>query len=168
VPSQGHREPDDWARDERAVAWVYGSTLVGAAVVVATGVVASRPGQVPVYTAATMMVVWLAHSYAAFVGHGGRVHVAGLGRRIHNAMSSELPVLASAMPTLIALAIAWLAGGDVDTTGLVGLATSITVMSAVTARSARRSGASTLGVVAAAATALVVGALLVAAKVALK
>lgn len=77
-------------------------------------------------------------------------------------------MLASATPTLIALTVTWLAGGDVDTTGLVGLAASIMVMSAVAGRSAWRSGASTLGIAAAAATALVVGALLVAVKVALK
>ena len=161
-------ELDSWTRDERTVAWVYGSTLVGAAVVVSAGVVASEPGQVPLYTAATMVVVWLAHSYAAFVGHGGRVHLTGLASRIHSAMSSELPVLASATPTLAALAIAWLAGAGVNTTGWAGLATAIAVMSAVTAREARQSGAGKLGVVAAALTALVVGVLLVAAKVALK
>ncbi len=115
-----------------------------------------------------MVVVWLAHSYAAFVGQGGRVHLTGLGSRIRNAMGGELPVLASATPTLVALTIAWLAGATVNTNGLVGLATSITVMSTVAGSSAWRSGAGTLGVVAAAATALVLGALLVGAKVALK
>jgi hypothetical protein len=160
--------PGTWERDERAVAWVYGSILVAAAVVVATDVIASKPGQILLYTAATMVVVWLAHSYAAFVGHGGRVDVAGVGARVRYAMSTELAVLASASPTLIAIAACWLVGAGVTATGLVGLIVSIATMALVTGGIARRAGAGRFGVVAAAVGALLLGGLLVAAKVALK
>jgi hypothetical protein len=157
-----------WERDERAVAWVYGSILVGAAVVVAAGVIASKPGQVPLYTASTMVVVWLAHSYAAFVGHGGRLDVEGRRERWLHALATELPVLASAAPTLIAMGVAWLADAGVGATGLTGLIASIATMAIVAAGAARRTGAGPLGIAAAAASALLLGGLLVFAKVALK
>ena len=159
---------DEWERDEGAVAWVYGSILAASAVVVASGVIASAPGQVLLYTAATMTVVWLAHSYAAFVGHGGRVDVAGLGGRLAHAMRTELPVLASAIPTLIALVIAWLVGAGVTATGLAGLISAIATMALVAAGAAQRRGAGGLGMAASAAGALVLGGMLIIAKVALK
>jgi hypothetical protein len=154
-------------RDEAAVAWVYGAILVATAVAVATAK-AEGTGQVLLYTAATMTVVWLAHAYAAFVGHGGRLEIEGLGSRILHALGTELPVLASAGPTLIAIAVCWLAGADVGSTGLVGLIISIATIVVVAAAAARRAGARRQGIAAAAASALLIGGIIVAAKIALK
>jgi hypothetical protein len=95
--------PGSWERDERTVAWIYGSILVAAAVVVATEVIASKPGQILLYTTSTMVVVWLVHSYAAFVGHGGRIDIGGVGARVRHAMSTEFAVLASATETILRL-----------------------------------------------------------------
>jgi hypothetical protein len=160
--------PGSWERDERTVAWIYGSILVAAAVVVATEVIASKPGQILLYTTSTMVVVWLVHSYAAFVGHGGRIDIGGVGARVRHAMSTEFAVLASATPTLIAIAASWLVGAGVAATGLVGLIVSIATMVLIAAGIARRAGARQLGVVAAGVGALLVGGLLIAAKLALK
>jgi hypothetical protein len=157
-----------WERDEGAVAWVYGSILVGAAVVVASGVVASAPGQVLVYTAATMVIVWLAHSYAAFVGHGGRVDIGGVHMRLAAAMRIELPVLASSVPTLIVLAVCWLVGTGLGPTGLIGLIAADVTMALVAGGAARRAGAGYPGIAAAVLAALVIGTALIAAKVSLK
>ena len=126
---RGERPPDIWERDEAIVAWVYGSLLAGAWVV-PSGVVATAPGQVLLYTTISMVVIWVAHSYAAFVGHGGRFDAGGLVARVRHAMGTELPVLASATPTLIALATAWLFGAGVASTALVGLCTAIATMAA--------------------------------------
>jgi hypothetical protein len=168
VPRDRRPPAGSWERDERAVAWVYGSILVGAAVVVAANVIASRPGQVVIYTATTMVVVWLVHSYAAFVGHGGRIDLRGLRGRVAHALNAELPVLACSIPTLAATALSALLGAGVATTGLVGLIASIATMAVVAARTARRAGAGALGVAAATASALLFGLLLVVAKVSLK
>jgi hypothetical protein len=157
-----------WERDEHVVAWIYGSILVGAAVVIAANAIATKPWQVPVYTAVTMVVGWLAHSYAAFVGHGGRFDLPGLRARVEHALRAELPVLACSIPTLIATAIGALAGSGVTTTGLIGLITAIATMAVVAAGAARRSGAGSAGVAAAVASALLFGLVLVAAKIALK
>jgi hypothetical protein len=159
---------ESWERDERAVAWVYGSMLVAAAVVVAAEVVASAPGQIFLYSAVAMVVVWLAHSYAAFVGHGGRVDTGGVGAGVLHAMRTELAVLESAGPTLIAIAVSWLLGASVSATGLVGLVVAIATMVLVAAGAARRAGAGRFGTAAAAIGALLVGGLLVVAKLALK
>jgi hypothetical protein len=154
-------------RDDATVAWTLGSILAGATVVAATDV-ASESGQVLIYTGAGMVVIWLAHSYAAFVGHGGRFDIHGLASRLRHAMNIELPVLASAVPTLIALASASLIGAGVSSTGLVGLMAAIATMAVTAARAARRTGASPLGVSTAVGGALILGAMLIAAKVALK
>jgi hypothetical protein len=154
-------------RDEATVAWTLGSILAGATVVAATDV-ASESIQVLLYTAAGMFVIWLAHSYAAFVGHGSRFHPDGLDTRLRHAMTTELPILASATPTLVALASASLVGAGVSSTGLVGLMAAIATMAVTAAGAARRTGASTLGVSAAVGGALILGAMLIAAKVALK
>jgi hypothetical protein len=167
-PAGERLPPGSWERDEAAVAWIYGSILVGAAIVVAANVVASRSGQVALYTASTMLVVWLAHSYAAFVGRGGRLDIEGVRARILHALGTELPVLTSATPSVIATAVCAALGADVAATGLVGLITAIGTMAVVAAAAARRARAGRLGIAAAAASALVLGALLVAAKVALK
>lgn len=157
-----------WERDEGIVAWIYGSILAGAAVVVAANVIASQPGQVAAYTAATMLVVWVVHSYAAFVGHGGRLDVGGLRARFVHALGTELPVLVSATPTVAAATACAVLGAGVSLTGLVGLITAIATMAVVAAVAARRAHAGPLGITAATSSALVVGALLVAAKVVLK
>lgn len=156
-----------WERDETVVGWVYGSILVGTAVV-AGGVIASEPGQVPLYTAVTMVVVWLAHAYAAFVGHGGRLDLADRRGRLLHALAAELPVLTSSAPTLLAMGVATLTDADVGTTSYTGLIVAIATMVVVAAGAARRTGAGTLGVAAAAAIAALLGGLLVIAKVALK
>lgn len=163
------RPPDGtWERDERVVGWIYGSILVGAAVVVAGNAIATRPWQIPVYTAVTMFVVWLAHAYAAFVGHGGRFDLPRLRARAGHALNVELPVLACSTPTLIATAVSAVAGADVATTGLVGLIAAIATTVFVAAATALRSGAGSVGIAAAVASALLFGLVLVAAKVALK
>jgi hypothetical protein len=154
-------------RDEGVVAWVYGSILTAAAVAVATDIKASEPGDVLLYTAATMVVVWLAHSYGVFVGHGGRVDLPGRIARLGSALRTQLPLLACAAPTFVALAVCSLADADLETTGGVGLTVSIAVMVIVAAGAARRAGASTGGIIAAAASAFVLGGLIVVAKISL-
>jgi hypothetical protein len=156
-----------WERDETDVAWVYGSILAAAAVAVATDIKASEPGEVLLYTAATMVVIWLAHSYGVFVGHGGRVDIPNRAARLWNALRTELPLLACALPTFAALAICSLSDADLETTGAVGLTVSITVMVLTAAHAAQRTGASRGGVVAAGASALVLGGIIVAAKISL-
>jgi hypothetical protein len=168
VAPHDDRQADTWERDERAVAWVYGAILAGATVVVAASVIASAPGQVLIYTTVAMAVVWLAHSYAAFVGHGGRLDVGGVGVRLRHAFRTEIPVLASAIPTLVAVGISWLVGGGVAVTGIVGVVTSIATMAVVAGAAARRAGAGVAGIALAGGGALVLGAILIAAKVSLK
>jgi hypothetical protein len=161
-----HEAPEGtWERDETDVAWIYGSILTAAAVAVATDIKASDSGDVLLYTAATMLVVWLAHSYGVFVGHGGRVDLPGRGARFWHALRTELPLLVCALPTLAALAICWLTDADLETTGAVGLTVSIGVMVLVAAGAARRTGASGTAVVIDGASALVLGGIIVIAKI---
>lgn len=163
-------QPDElteWERDEDAVALVYGSILTGAAVVAASKI-GHDPGMEIAYTVVTMAVVWIAHTYAAFVGVGGRIEDGRVGRRLARAGRDELAVLASVVPAVIAMALSWALGGDASTTAYVGLGVSIALMCALAARAARNAGARPVGVVFAGVGALLLGALLVAAKVALK
>jgi len=157
----------EWERDEDAVAFVYGSILTGAAVVAASKI-GHDPGREILYTTVTMVVIWIAHSYAAFVGVGGRLEGGRVGHRLARVSKDELPVLASVVPVVAAMAISWALGGDATTTAYVGLAVAIAVMCALAARAAGQAGADRGGQLAAAAGALVLGGLLIAAKVALK
>lgn len=159
--------PGAWERDEGDAAWIYGSILTAAAVAVATDIKASDSGDVLVYTAATMVVVWLAHSYGVFVGHGGRVDLPGRAARFWHALRAELPLLACAVPTFLALAICSLTDADLETTGVAGLTVSITVMVFVAARAARRTGAGGTAVLIDAASVLVLGGVIVVAKISL-
>lgn len=154
-------------RDEIAIAFVYGSILTGAAVVAASKI-GHDPGMEIVYTTVTMLVIWVAHSYAAFVGVGGRLEGGRVGHRLARVCRDELPVLASVVPVVAAMAISWAFGGDASTTAYVGLAVAIGVMCVLAARAATRAGAGSGGAAAAAAGALLLGGLLIAAKVALK
>jgi hypothetical protein len=156
-----------WERDESVVAWVYGSILAAAAVAVATDIKASQSGDVLLYTAATMVVVWLAHSYGVFVGHGGRVDLPGRTSRLWHALRTELPLLVCAVPTLLALAVCWLTGADIETTGAVGLAVAVSVMVLVAAGAARRTGASGTAVVIDGVGALLLGGIIVVLKISL-
>ncbi len=115
-----------------------------------------------------MIVVWLAHGYAAFVGHGGRMDVSGTAGRFAHAFGAELSILGSAVPTLVALAAAWLLDAGVDAAGYVGLVTTIGTMVAAATYAARSAGAGFRGASLAAVGALVIGFALIAAKVALK
>lgn len=157
----------EWERDESAAALVYGSILTGAAVVAASKI-GHDPGMEIAYTTVTMLVVWIAHAYAAFIGVGARLEGGRVGRRLVRAGRDELPVLASVLPVIAAMAVSWAIGGGATATAFVGLSVSIAVMCALAARAARASGASTAGVLAAGGGALLLGALLIAAKVALK
>jgi len=161
------RRKSEWERDEDAVAFVYGSILTGAAVVAASKI-GHDPGMEIVYTSVTMFVIWIAHTYAAFVGVGGRLEDGRAGLRLARVAKDELPVLASVVPVVVAMAISWAFGGDASTTAYVGLAVAIAVMCLLAARAAGQAGAGRGGQVAAAAGALVLGGLLIAAKVALK
>ncbi|MFN8149998.1 MAG: hypothetical protein U0R24_02570 [Solirubrobacterales bacterium] len=154
-------------RDEQDVALVYGSILTGAAVVVASKL-GHDPGMEIAYTIVTMVVIWIAHTYAAFVGEGGRLEGGSVVRRLLAVAIEQLPVLVAVFPAVIAMAIAWAFGAGSSTTAYVGLAVSIATMCALAARAAREAGAGGGGEIAAAAGALVLGALLIAAKVALK
>jgi hypothetical protein len=167
VAGESPQAASEWERDERAVALVYGSILTGAAVVAASKI-ATGPGHEIAYTAATMVVVWLAHAYAAFVGLGGRFEGGRLGRRLVHAMRDELPVLASVVPALAAMAIAWALGADVSGIGYAGVGVAIASMCVLAANAATRTGAGPGGVAAGVAGALVLGALLITMKLALK
>lgn len=133
----------------------------------ATDIKASDTGDVLVYTAATMIVVWLAHSYGVFVGHGGRVDLPGRGARVGHALRAELPLLACAVPTFGALAICSLTDADLETTGAIGLIVSISVMVLIAGRAARRTGAAGAAVLIDAASALVLGGIIVVLKISL-
>jgi hypothetical protein len=156
-----------WERDEGDVAWIYGSILTAAAVAVATDIKASDSGDVLLYSTATMLVVWLAHSYGVFVGHGGRVDLPGRTPRLWHALRTELPLLACAVPTFAALAICALADADLETTGSVGLAVAISVMVLIAARAAKRTGARGTAVLIDGASALVLGGIIVVLKISL-
>jgi hypothetical protein len=155
-------------RQESLVAWIYGSILTGAAVVAATSKIADTAGQLLLYTAVTMIVVWVAHGYAAFVGHGGRMDVEGTAGRFAHAFRAEISILGSAVPTLIALAAAWLLDADVSAAGYAGLVTTVGTMVAAATYAARSAGAGLQGALLAAIGALFIGLALIAAKVALK
>ena len=114
-----------------------------------------------------MVVVWLAHSYGVFVGHGGRVDLPGRAARLGHALRTELPLLACAVPTLLALAVCSLSDADLETTGGVGLAVSISVMVLVAAGAARRAGASPTAALIDGASALVLGGIIVVLKISL-
>jgi hypothetical protein len=169
IAAKGEHElpPGAWERDESDVAWIYGSILVAAAVAVATDIKASDSGDVLLYTAATIVVVWLAHSYGVFVGHGGRVDLPGRTPRLWHALRTELPLLACALPTFVALAICALADADLETTGSVGLTVATSVMVLVAAGAAKRTGAKGTAVLIDAASALVVGGIIVVLKISL-
>jgi hypothetical protein len=169
IATQGEHElpAGAWERDESDVAWIYGSILVAAAVAVATDIKASDSGDVLLYTAATIVVVWLAHSYGVFVGHGGRVDLPGRTPRLWHALRTELPLLACALPTFVALAICALADADLETTGSVGLTVATSVMVLVAAGAAKRTGAKGTAVLIDAASALVVGGIIVVLKISL-
>jgi hypothetical protein len=156
-----------WERDETDVAWIYGSILTAAGVAVATDVKASDSGDVLVYTAATMLVVWLAHSYGVFVGHGGRIDLPDRTPRLLHALRTELPLLACAVPTFVALTICALSDADLETTGFAGLTVAISVMVIVAGGAARRTGASGTAVLVDAASALVLGGVIVVLKISL-
>jgi hypothetical protein len=169
VERRGRRaQAEGWERDEAIVAWIYGSILTGAAVAVATGAVAETVPRVLLYVGATMLVVWLAHVYADFVGRGGRIDVGDMPRRLAHAGVAELPILASSIPTLIAIALCRLTGASVSATGYVGLTVTITTMVVAATYAARNAGAGRAAAGLAASGALVIGAALIAAKVALK
>jgi hypothetical protein len=157
-----------WERDERVVGWVYGATLTGAAVVVATVKVATLPWQAVLYTAVAMAVVWAAHSYAEFVGHGGRIEGGGVGRRLRHVSLAELPVFLACVPALAAMALAAALDADLSGVGYAGVLAAVATMVLAASYAAKRSGAGTAGVVAVAVTACLVGVLLIAAKSALK
>jgi hypothetical protein len=169
IAAQGEHElpAGAWERDESDVAWIYGSILTAAAVAVATDIKASDSGDVLVYTAATMLVVWVAHSYGVFVGHGGRIDLPGRTPRLWHALRTELPLLACAVPTFVALGICALADADLETTGLAGLAVAISVMVLIAARAAKRTGATGAAVLIDAASALVLGGIIVVLKISL-
>jgi len=160
--------PNDWERDERTVAWVYGGMLTGAAVVVASAKIATEPWQVTLYTLVATVVLWLAHSYAAFVGHGGRFDGGQLGARLRHAFAVESPILAAGLPTVAATAVAALAEASVSETGYVGAIAAVATMVVAASLAARRSGAGPAGIAVGALGAALIGGLLIAAKVALK
>jgi hypothetical protein len=163
------RHPADiWERDERTVAWVYGAVLTGAAVVVAAAKLATESWQVATYTAAAMVVVWICHSYAVFVGHGGRLDGGRLRPLLAHAFRTEAPVLASSLPAVAAAAVAALLGADVSAAGFAGAIGSVATMTVAAGSAAKRSGAAPGGVAAGALSACLIGVLLIAAKVALK
>ncbi len=160
--------PGGWERDERTVAWVYGGMLTGAAVVVASTKIATEPWQVTLYTAIAAVILWIAHSYAAFVGHGGRFEGGQLGARLRHAFAVESTILAAGMPTVAATAVAALLDASVSETGYVGAIAAVATMVVAAAHAARRSGAGAVGIAVGAVTATLIGGLLIAAKVALK
>lgn len=160
--------PDDWERDERIVAWVYGGMLTGAAVVVASSKIATEPWQVTLYTLIATVVLWLAHSYAAFVGHGGRFDDGRLGPRLRHAFAIESTILASGMPAVAATAVAALLDASVSETGYAGAIAAVATMVVAAAIAAKRSGAGPAGVAIGAFGAILIGGFLIAAKVALK
>lgn len=120
-----------------------------------------------IYVATEMVVVWLAHVFAAFIGEGGRQEAPAAAPRAGKALLAELPVLESAVPTLVALAICWAAGVGAATAGPLGLAVAVSGMILLAVAAARRTGASRVEIVFAGGTALVLGALIVEAKVSL-
>ncbi|MDQ2675297.1 MAG: hypothetical protein M3Y34_00680 [Actinomycetota bacterium] len=158
----------DWERDERTVAWVYGGMLTGAAVVVASSKIATEPWQVTLYTLVATIVLWLAHAYAAFVGHGGRFEGGEVRARLRHAFAVESAVLAAGMPTVAATAVAAISGASVSEAGFVGAGAAMATMVVAAGLAARRSGARPLGVAVGALGAGLIGGLLIAAKVALK
>jgi hypothetical protein len=167
IAAHGEQEAPSgtWERDETDVAWIYGSILVAAAVAVATEIKATDAGDALLYAASTMLVVWLAHSYGVFVGHGGRVDLPGRSARFWHALRTELPLLACAVPTFVALAICALADAALETTEYVGLTVAISVMVFVAAGAARRTGASGTALLVDAASALILGGIIVALKI---
>ena len=161
------RPEGTWERDEVLVAWTYGSILSGAAVV-AAGKFADSPGRAALYVAVTGAVVWLAHSYAAFVGHGGRIDLGGRGKRLWHAHLTETPILVSFIPAVAALLISSLLDASLSTAGYIALGATIVTMAWAAATAAHRTGANATGAALAALGALLIGGTLIAAKVALK
>jgi hypothetical protein len=88
--------------------------------------------------------------------------------RLGHALRIELPILVAATPTLAAIGATSLLGAGVAATGFAGLISSIATMAVVATKAAQRAGAGRRGMAAAAAGAFVFGAILIAAKVALK
>ncbi|HYH62403.1 MAG TPA: hypothetical protein VD766_11105, partial [Solirubrobacterales bacterium] len=113
-------------------------------------------------------VLWLAHAYAAFVGHGGRFEGGRVGPRLGHAFAVESTILAAGVPTVIATAVALLFGASVSTTGYVGAGAAIATMVVAAGLAARESGAGPIGIAIGAVGAILIGGLLIAAKVALK
>lgn len=163
----GPRPANTWERDEVLVAWTYGSILSGAAVV-AAGKIAHSPGRAALYVAVTAAIVWLAHSYAAFVGHGGRIDLGGRGERFWHAHVTEFPILMAFAPATVALLACSLLDSSLSTAGFVALGATIVTMAWAAGTAARRTGANARGAALAALGALLIGGTLIAAKVALK
>ena len=66
--------------------------------------------EITVYVAAEMVVVWLAHSFAVFIGAGGRADTPAPLPRAAKSLLAEISVLESAVPTLAALVVCWAVG----------------------------------------------------------
>ena len=135
-PAQEH----GWEHGDQIVGWIYGSILTGAAVAVATGAVAKTVDRVVLYVASTMIVVWLAHVYAAFVGHG-RMEIDGTWRRLTHAARTELAILGSAVPAIVVLIVCLALDMSVSAVGYAGLTVTITTMVAAATYAARSAGA---------------------------
>ena len=161
------RPSGTWERDDALVAWVYGSILAGAAVVGA-GKIADTAGRAALYVAVTGTVVWLAHSYAAFVGHGGRIDLAGRAQRLRHAHATEASILVSFVPAVATLLLCSLLDTSLSASGFIALGVTIVTMAWAAATAARRTGADAGGAALAALGALLIGGTLIAAKVALK
>jgi hypothetical protein len=156
-----------WERDEAAVAWSYGSILAAAAVVGA-GKVAHTAGRAGLYVSVTAGVIWLAHSYAAFVGHGGRIDLPGRAKRLRHALVTETAILGAFLPAVIAFVACSLLDTSLSAAGYLALGATILTMAVAAGTAARRTGAGAAGAALAALGALLIGGALIAAKVALK
>ena len=113
-------------------------------------------------------MVWLAHSYAAFVGHGGRIDLSGRGKRLWHAHATEIPILIAFAPATVALVLCSLLDFSLSTAGYVALGATIVTMAWAAGTAARRTGADARSAGLAALGALLIGGTLIAAKVALK
>ncbi|MSO42148.1 MAG: hypothetical protein EXQ70_09715 [Solirubrobacterales bacterium] len=104
----------DWRARANFQGGVYGTILATALVAAYSSDSSLSAEEVGVGVAATVVVFWLAHAYAGMIAGGLSGRRPGLGAA-RDALGDEWPIVASAIPLLIALAL-----------GAVGLVTDAT------------------------------------------
>ncbi|MEU0034974.1 hypothetical protein [Streptomyces sp. NPDC006333] len=145
---------------------IYGS-LLAASVVAGAGALGPHPrAELVALLLCTGLVFWAAHAYVRFVGNRLR-HQSVTWREIRQVCAREWPIVQAAFLPAVAVAISPLLGLGVEGAGWLALGVAVAQQVGWATVTVIRAGASTGAVASVAAVNLVLGLIIVAAKVAL-